>query len=705
MNISDLEFPEHIKKIFLSQGIKKLNPPQKDAIENGLLDRENMVVASPTASGKTLIAELAILNNFLHHGKAIYIVPLKALGSEKFFEFREKYESIGLRTAVSIGDFDSADEWLGRYDLIIVTSEKLDSILRHGASWIRDVSLIVTDEIHLLNDPSRGPTLEVVMTRLRRATSAQILALSATIRNADEIANWLDAKLIRSDYRPIELKKGVYYPDKIDFLEKTVDVSAGKPEFVLVRDAINNGKQSLVFVSSRRSAESAAEKIGNDINCTSEKLNEIAKEIETALSTPTKQCKRLSRCVRNGTAFHHAGLVAKQRKIIEDSFKQGHIKTITATPTLAWGVNLPAWRVIIRDLKRFSGYGMDFIPVLEIEQMCGRAGRPKYDKEGQSILVSKSEDEAEKIKEKYIFGETEPIFSKLSVEPVLRLHVLALIADKTCESIDELQKFMEKTFFGFQYGSIDQIKMKLEKIVNELSEFEFLEKNKTSEFVSAADMESSNKLQATPLGRRVAQLYIDPITANNILNRINKITEKTTDFAVLDIISDSVELFPRLRITSKDFENIEDLEEKETLREKPEEWDPGYDNFLSELKTSNMIFDWINEKTEDHMMKKYGIAPGNFYNKKSNSEWLLYSATELARIKKNDLAYKALKKIETRVKNGIKEELVSLIKLKNIGRVRARLLYNNGIKRPSDIKKYPERAKQLVGEKTIEKLL
>ncbi len=199
-------------------GINDLRPAQEKAINEGLLDYNNLLVCTPTASGKTLVAELALMNSILNNvGKAIYIVPLKALATEKFREFKKRYGHLASIT-VSIGDRDSADPYLSRYDLIITTSEKLDSLIRHKAPWLRDVKTVVIDEIHLIDDASRGPTLEILITLLRKLLgNIQIIGLSATIGNPKELARWLDAKLIEDFWRPVELHKGIYYEGEIEF--------------------------------------------------------------------------------------------------------------------------------------------------------------------------------------------------------------------------------------------------------------------------------------------------------------------------------------------------------------------------------------------------------------------------------------------------------------------------------------------------------
>jgi helicase len=211
------QIPGELYKI-LEKDIIKLRPAQEKAIKKGLLERKNMLVCTPTASGKTLIAELAALKSIIEgNGKAIYIVPLKALASEKYKDFKKRYDGIA-KVALSIGDIDSSDSYLVDYDLIITTSEKLDSLIRHHAPWLSLISTIIIDEIHLLNDPGRGPTLEILITILRQLLKkAQIIALSATIGNPEELSEWLKAELVIDDWRPVKLHKGVYLNGEVEF--------------------------------------------------------------------------------------------------------------------------------------------------------------------------------------------------------------------------------------------------------------------------------------------------------------------------------------------------------------------------------------------------------------------------------------------------------------------------------------------------------
>ncbi|MFH1827903.1 MAG: DEAD/DEAH box helicase [Nanoarchaeota archaeon] len=206
MLIKELQLPQFFKLYY--SDFPNLTPIQEKAVKNGLLENKNLLICAPTASGKTLVATMAICNT-LEMGKAIYIVPLKALANEKYREYLELLKETNYKVVVSTGDIDSESSYLSKYDLLILTTEKLDSLLRHKVSWLGEVKTVIIDEIHLLNDPSRGPTLEIILTILKELIKPQIIGLSATIGNPKELAGWLNADLVIDDWRPVELKKGI----------------------------------------------------------------------------------------------------------------------------------------------------------------------------------------------------------------------------------------------------------------------------------------------------------------------------------------------------------------------------------------------------------------------------------------------------------------------------------------------------------------
>jgi len=686
--------PSEVAVALEKSRITTLYPPQIDAVKKGALDGKNLVLAIPTASGKTLVAEFCMLKSILTAGgKCLYIVPLRALASEKYEEFKKKYGPLGVKVGISTGDFDVVDPKLARYDILIATSEKVDSLLRHRAKWLADIiSVVVLDEIHLIGDPGRGPTLEILTARLRQVKpNLQVLALSATIKNADEIAGWLDAELVKSEWRPVPLKKGVYYGERIKFddgSKRAIKAKIKDELAALTIDTLREKGQVLVFVSTRRSAQTAAVLVAKNARefLSAEECKElaaVAKRIEGALGESTRTCRLLADCVRNGSAFHHAGLHHAQRKAIEDAFKQNLIKVICATPTLAAGVNLPSRRAIIRDYRRYiEPYGMQFIPVLEFHQMCGRAGRPKYDKYGEAVLIAKGKGEVRALFEEFIRAEPERITSKLATEPALRTHVLASIAAGYVNDVNGLLDFMKQTFFAYQY-SVSDVERVVERVLD------FLERE--------GMIRSQGKLLlATPFGEHVSRLYIDPLSAVILRDGIKGIAAGgPTPLGLLHLVCHAPDM-GRLYLRRHDYSDLElFLKEHgdEFLTQIPDPYDEPdrYEFFLAEVKTAQMLQAWLDETREDDIHERFGVGAGDIRRKVDTAEWLLYAAHELARLLKIKPALTPLRKLRERIRYGVKEELLELVQLRGVGRVRARSLFKAGYRRLADIKRADER--------------
>ena len=691
---------EYFISKFKEEGISELYPPQEEFVKKEFLKEKNLVISLPTAGGKTFIAALAIIKKLASSRcKAIYTVPLVALANEKYEYFKKLFEG-RWKVAISVGDLDSSDPWLAEYDLIICTNEKLDSLVRHGATWVKEIGLIVVDEIHLLNDTERGPTLEILLTQLREIVpKSQIIALSATIANVKELGEWLNANILMSDFRPVKLYEGVYYNNKIFFFNKNgYELSQLEPEAAITENVLNLKKQALFFVATRRAAESLAEKLARTVKSFLKKqeeaqLQNLAREILEVLEIPTQQCKKLASCVKNGVAFHHAGLLGKQKRLIEEKFREGLIKVIVATPTLAFGVNLPSFRVVIRDAKRYyPGLGAIYIPVLDYKQMAGRAGRPSYDEFGESVLIAKSEEEAQEFIDHFIMGQVEDIQSKLAFEPILRMHTLALIATSFCNSEKSLKRFFSKTFYAHQFGDISFLEEKILNILEQLINWEFV-------------ISKKDKISATKIGKRVSELYIDPLTAHQFITALKKMRgKKVSTFGLLQLISNTIEMKPLLGIRTGEFSELEDLiakREEELIQEIPDESEIEFDDFLRSLKTALMFEAWIEEATEDQILAKFKVTPGEFYGRREIADWLVYSLQELALLLGYKELLKPIRKLRVRLEYGVKEELIPLVRLKGIGRVRARKLFNSGIKRISELRKIPlESLAKVVGEKT-----
>lgn len=678
MLLEQIQLPENIKSALKEWGIKELFPPQLEVVNKRLVSSGNFVLAAPTASGKTLAAELAMLNELLNGGKIVYIVPLRALAAEKFSSFYPRYKNLGFSVRISVGDYDSSEEPLGKHDVIITTYEKFDSILRHRASWIEDISAIVFDEIHYVADEGRGPAIEMTVAKFMDLNEGcRRIALSATIKNIDQIARWLEARPLVVDWRPVPLMHGVFYKGEIVYQDgKRYTVNTGEDLSSLILDCLDGG-QVLIFYMRRKAAVSGAKKIARifrkyEVKLNREVLSEKAEELVE--EEPSSHLAReLASVLREGVAFHHAGLSHRMRAIVEDLFRRRYLLALTATPTLAAGVNLPARRVIVASYMRYDsmvGYSRP-ISTMEFKQMAGRAGRPGYDEFGEALIIAKSKAETRKLFERYLFASPEPISSSLHSITKLRAQILSLVALKEPTNESEIEEVLNKTLFSIQGGS-----SLIMKVVDPI--LEFLQKNGMIERVGGA-------LLATKLGKRVSQLYIDPMSAIMMVeamepaNRLLK-SSRTQDlelsiFQFIGMLPD----MPRIGLRRMEFDKIgimmDELEYLIPLTEAP--LASSYE-LLQTVKLALTLRAWIRELSLGEMEEKFRVEPGDLHNLIQNAVWLIYSFSEIARLFQKQELYRYLENLMNRVKYGVKEELLGIVKIPGIGRRRGRILYDAG---------------------------
>jgi len=505
------------------------------------------------------------------------------------------------------------------------------------------------------------------------------------------LSTWLEADLVSSNFRPVKLYEGISFESMVEFedrkgyfLNERLDAEAA-----ILEQTLKMHKQVLFFVSSRRNSEALAERLAEMTrkflsSPEQDSLVNLEKEILSALETPTHQCRRLAKCIKQGASFHHAGLVGRQKRLIEDGFRQGLLKTIVATPTLALGVNLPCFRVVVRDVKRYyPGLGSDYIPILEYKQFVGRAGRPQYDSFGESILIARTEREKEVLSERYIHGEPEDINSKLAQEAALRMHILSLIAGEFCSTRKDLEDFFGATFFGFQYQDTSLLREKISSVLKQLFSWHFIDDYPFS-------------LKATRLGKRIAQLYLDPSTAHDFIVALNVSFEigDISGLGMLQIVAAAREMSPPLTVRKDDIEKLNEVvikAEELFINKPPAMWEDGFDEFLSSLKLALMFEAWTSEESEEFILDEFKVAPGELHAKLELADWLIYSLEELVKILKLDRVGPQIKKLKVRMHYGVREELLSLVSLKEIGRKRARRLFNVGFKNISGLRQASEK--------------
>ena len=709
MKISDLPLPQKIiRKLLQIESFDTLNPPQTAAVKAGLFERKNFLLAIPTASGKTFIAELCALQHIItFRKKVIYLTPLKALALEKFHDFK-RFSSLGIKVGITLGDYDSSDSHIFEaFDIVISTNEKIDSLLRHNKSFMHStVSLLVIDECHLIDDATRGPTLETLIVKIKRINpDIQLLALSATVHNAEELAFWLNATLIQSNWRSVPIEE--YFCNQHGLVlhknsQSTRTISTGNILEALVYETLSDKGQVLIFANSRKIAQSMATslKIVTKSYLSTSDVKEIASSITTLVKkdqTGDKTSDSLLQLLKLGVGFHHAGLSSEQRSIVETLFKKRIIKAIVATPTLAAGINLPARRVIIPSIWRFSTSTGNMAPIkiMEYEQMRGRSGRPRYDSVGESFVLASSERDEEIVLSKYFSSEdSEDIESKLSSKPTLRIHLLGVLATGIVKTYGEVKTFLEETFFGFHYNNFSLLEKNLKDVLTDLENFGFI-KLKNEQIV------------VTRLGKRVSQLYVDPVSANIIIKGMIKSLAYPEYNPLMFIhIFCLVPDIRRIRLRKKDWEKIYtlyDATKQKLLSDSKVIWNFDYENDLEAFKTALIMIDWIDELSLPELLGKHDLTLGDFQRLLETVVWLSYSAKELTKelikiLQEKDLTdfiyvqslssyspqdinllYKYLSGIEIRLSEGIKEDLLSIIELKGLGRVKSRTLVQAGI--------------------------
>jgi helicase len=645
-----------------------------------------------------------MLKAALQGRRSLYIVPLRALATEKYDSFK-KFRTLGVSVGISTGDFDKRDERLGKNLIIIATSEKADSLMRNGASWVRDLAVLVVDEIHLLNDVGRGPTLEMTITKLIHCNpNLQVIGLSATVANGREIAAWLKAELVSSDWRPIRLREGVICNGSQVFSDGIVPLLAMKDEaLALVKDTLSQSAQILIFENSRKNAEAAASRLCGLISADAATENLSLSILATGES---ETAVRLASCVSRGVAFHHAGLLSEQRRLVEQGFRDNKIRVIASTPTLAAGLNLPARRVLIKSYKRYEyGRGMTPISVIEYRQMAGRAGRPGLDPYGESFLMAKSVSEMQELLEHYIHGTPEEIWSKLASESALRTHLLSTFAAGFAKNEPELKAFIATTFYAHQQDPW-HLDVTLEKVLAFLADNDMIEDS------------SEGDLVPTRLGSLVSKLYIDPLSAVIMLENLQNKKEdnnkdsirnardqsmsrkRPSDLSLIHLITMTPDMV-LLYVQAADgwVEEFIDQHQGELNDE------DNYDYLLREAKTSAMLSDWIGEVREELISDRYRIGPGDIRRSAETAEWLMHSMAELSKHLDLGITFKA-EQLALRIHYGAGQDLLALLNLKGIGRVRARKLYLSGITSIEKLKAAdPVEIARLLGPKIAEKVV
>jgi len=794
-------YDERILRVLFEQRIFKLRDIQKEAIQKGLFFRKSFLVCAPSGSGKTLIGEVCAIHNiFQQFGKSIYLVPFKALATEKYYHFKRAYERFGIRIELSIGDYDVDDSKLEHADIIITTYEKMDSIIRnfYDKEWVFDISTVIVDEVHIIGESDRGPRLESLIVRLNEFLhNPQIIALSATIANPEFFNRWLtslgnQSTLIVSDSRPVPLHFNIEMTQNKDStIKKIVKTTLGK-----------NG-QVLIFLNKRKSTQQVAHNlrqlVKNHIEPSEAKACKI---LEGKLAKIKGGNIELKKAIKFGVSFHHAGLLPKERKLIEDAYRKRIIKVICCTTTLSAGINLPARVVILRDFKKYitSGYNIKnfagfyengdgfsfFIPFSanEVFQMLGRAGRPGLDKIGYGIILASDVEERNWIEDHYFknvfpssayLPQYNDLSSGLNKINTLKEQVLLRVYEEKSITLESLTHFFQKTYFWFGIKSkmkqqdipIDQLlliqeitpenilklhsnpekvallkgqpyQIKISQLskstisgyvktnygvyfcdfsidagircscgfengisdnyINEEFTFEFCD-HITSFLLHLIFIPDANfkKYVNDIIPKSVKNQYIlNYLFEKGLIRKVDNGTIRCSQFGKLII---RLYLYPVSGVLIRQkLEHVEMASFQDIIKE-------AYDVLKAERKVRDYkmllpLMEWTDEEPIEQILERHKIMAGDLYAVRDNVERIITFIGIIAvHLSESDLdvqdkLIKVAEMCETlriRLHYGIKEELFDLVmRLDNVARIRARILYNAGYHTATKVKReYP----------------
>ncbi|GBF09562.1 ATP-dependent DNA helicase [Aeropyrum pernix] len=651
-------------------GVERLFEPQYMALQAGVEKGENLVVAAPTGSGKTFIALVAIVNSLARAGgRAFYLVPLKSVAYEKYTSF-SILERMGLKLKISVGDFREGPP---EAPVVIATYEKFDSLLRVSPSLARDVSVLIVDEIHSVSDPKRGPILESIVSRmLASAGEAQIVGLSATVPNAGEIAEWIGGKIVESSWRPVPLREYVFKEYKL--YSPTGDLREvprvyGLYDLDLAAEAIEDGGQALVFTYSRRRAvtlaKRAAKRLGRRLS--SREARGYSAEASRAEGAPRSVAEELASLIAAGVAYHHAGLPPSLRRTVEEAFRAGAVKVVYSTPTLAAGVNLPARRVVIDSYYRYEAGFREPIRVAEYKQMAGRAGRPGLDEFGEAIIVAERLDRPEDLISGYIRAPPERVESRLAGLRGLRHFILGIVAPEGEVSIGSIEKVSGLTLYSLQRGLPRET---IARAIEDLSLWGLVEVK-------------GRRIAATSLGREVAAVYLDPESVPVFREEARHLSFDN-EFDILYLISTMPDMV-RLPATRREEERLlEAILDASPRMLSSVDW-LGPEE-MAAVKTAVVLKLWIDEASEDTIYGEWGVHTGDLLNMVSTAEWIASGLSRIAPyLGLNSKVSNTLSVIARRIKHGVKPELLQLVEIPGVGRVRARILFEAGYRSIEDL--------------------
>lgn len=677
--IGDLELPTEALEL-LGKSYEGLNRMQADSVRAGILEGRSVLVSAPTSGGKTLVALLAILACLSRGaGRAVYLCPMRSLAAEQYRELRSlediKINGRAPRVAMTTGDDGAGKGKLAGADVVVMTNERLDALMRKDKRWRERIGLVVVDEVHMVGDAGRGPVLETVVAHAKSMGSRpQLVGLSATAPNADELAEWLGAALVKSEERPVPLREGVYDGEKVrmehgEGLRVERDAKYAPAVRVGIASALGKDK-TLVFADTKPHAvawaKKAAEVIGPRLSGRErEGLRELAGRIAAAGDEPTETVRALIFCVRRGVAFHHAGLGQRHREAVERGFREGAVRLVVSTPTLAVGVNLPAMRVVVSRLTRYDPGENRQVPisVREYKQMAGRAGRPQYGEWGEAIIVSDAGG-AELAWKRYIRGRPERVRSHIAGGTSMTAHLLSLVTINPGMAKEDIARFFLMYLARIQEGTA-RISQAVERGL------QFLHRGG---FVTREQRGGSVLFAPTELGRLATGMYVEPPVALRLLEaaRVSTSGERHTLGLIYAAISRGTTI--RIGIRESDAAAL-----KEVLDGNEDDLFRAIRDGRDDVERSTLaLWRWTDGARILRIAEALEVEEGTLHAIVRAALPPVRFIGEAARLEGNTGLAGEARELAARIEHGVRPELLDLVGLRHIGRAHAERLHGKG---------------------------
>lgn len=709
MNITALEahgVDGAVIRVWQAEGHNELLPVQEKAVcDCKVLKGQNIVVFSPTSSGKTFVGEMAAIRIARLNKQVVYLVPQKALAEEKYNEFKRKYEPLGIKVLISTRDRQEFDREIqnGDFNIAVAVFEKMQGLLVSYPQLLKRVGLVVIDELQMIGDNGRGGRLELLLTKIKlTATDAQIIGLSAVLGNSKKLAQWLNATLCTVEKRPVELRKGVIYGSEFRYVEHNSKRQAiepvGQPPAEIHHDDQSllthvahfaaQGEQCLVFCKTKPECVARARGLTKllEQSGAANALKDIA-SLEDSGVNPM-----LSALLPYGVAFHNTDLSWEQRSVVERHFRSGDIRVLFTTSTLAMGMNLPARNVFL-DAERWEQFdhsrgGMVPLTQSDYENISGRAGRyglePQF---GRAIMVTDSRFDADTLFCVYAQGKVKE-FTPALTNDALSAHILGLVATNLCDSRRQVREILLSSFTGEQHWRGGE------------REEEFNYRFDTG-FEQCLDgellVEDGKTLAATDLGRLAAMKGLAIKTAVHLATYANLRAEHASKLDPFEVLlclanSDDGAGYP-IGLSTDEYrsgKNVKHLQQLlmsfplEVTGRLYAEWKSEYASYerVKALKKALVLREWIGGKTTEYIADMLKCPAGVVQGLADTIAWLAEAFSSVAKICGwPDEEVHKLENLARRIAYGVPNEGVELMALNvtGLGRKRTMSLLNAGI--------------------------